>query len=476
MKSLVGSSPFAILAFLGFFACTAPQDAHADDSRIVAPLLFGATDRILILAPHPDDEVLGAGGVLQRAVKLNLPVRVVFLTNGDFNAWSYTVYRKRPILTAKGMLALGKLRQQEAVAASKVLGVSKENLVFLGYPDHGTLAIWLYRWGNAPPFKGGWTNAGSVPYKDAYHFQAPYKGEEILNDLRSILREFQPTKVFVTNPADENPDHRAAYLFLRVALWDLEDELSPEILPFLIHYRFRHWPVPQGYHPDEDLVMPPIFAKAMTWKEMDLTKDEIGGKYFAIHQHKTQFEYSGKYLSSFVRTNEMFGDFPTYHIHASSATDLGEGELFAESELPEEFTPEEKDAYVYIEKRRASIEDGQIVLSTRFKNPLKEKTRLSIYLFGYRADTPFGNMPKIRLEVGRFSHKFFDGSKRLMTPNIQFVQKEKQITIKVPRSVLGDPSLILTGVQASLEEFPLDCMAWRAVAVTSKNQNEGSAP
>ena len=35
-------------------------------------------DRILVLAPHPDDEVLGCAGVIQRALAMGLPVRVVF--------------------------------------------------------------------------------------------------------------------------------------------------------------------------------------------------------------------------------------------------------------------------------------------------------------------------------------------------------------------------------------------------------------
>jgi len=38
--------------------------------------------RALILMAHADDEVLGAGGIIQKLVKLNWDVSVVLMTNG----------------------------------------------------------------------------------------------------------------------------------------------------------------------------------------------------------------------------------------------------------------------------------------------------------------------------------------------------------------------------------------------------------
>src|SRR5690242_7448135 len=40
-------------------------------------------DRLLIIAPHPDDEALAAGGVIQRAIARGARVRIVVLTDGD---------------------------------------------------------------------------------------------------------------------------------------------------------------------------------------------------------------------------------------------------------------------------------------------------------------------------------------------------------------------------------------------------------
>ena len=39
--------------------------------------------RLLVIAPHPDDEVLGAGGLMQRVKATGGAVRVVYLTDGD---------------------------------------------------------------------------------------------------------------------------------------------------------------------------------------------------------------------------------------------------------------------------------------------------------------------------------------------------------------------------------------------------------
>src|SRR5690242_2156586 len=100
-------------------------------------------DRILVLSPHPDDEVIGAGGVIQEAIGRGLPLRVVFLTNGDNNEWSFMVYRRRPELLPGEARQMGVMRQGEARSAAAELGVPPESLTFLGYPDFGTLHIWM---------------------------------------------------------------------------------------------------------------------------------------------------------------------------------------------------------------------------------------------------------------------------------------------------------------------------------------------
>ena len=42
-----------------------------------------STRRVIIVAPHPDDEVLGAGGLIQAALSRDISVEVVAVTDGD---------------------------------------------------------------------------------------------------------------------------------------------------------------------------------------------------------------------------------------------------------------------------------------------------------------------------------------------------------------------------------------------------------
>lgn len=53
-------------------------------SRNLRPVVVDCPNvkRILTIAPHPDDEILGAGGTLIKAIRNNTEVRVLYLTSG----------------------------------------------------------------------------------------------------------------------------------------------------------------------------------------------------------------------------------------------------------------------------------------------------------------------------------------------------------------------------------------------------------
>lgn len=68
---------------------------------------------LLVLAPHPDDESIGAGGLITASKAADIPVHVVWLTNGDRGGDST-------------------VRQREAVAAGRELGLAEPEMEFLG--------------------------------------------------------------------------------------------------------------------------------------------------------------------------------------------------------------------------------------------------------------------------------------------------------------------------------------------------------
>lgn len=77
--------------------------------------------RMLVFAPHPDDEVLGCGGAILSHVAAGESVRVIIATDGAFGAADATAYAET--------------RQMESRAAAAVLGYGEPE--FWGLPDRG---------------------------------------------------------------------------------------------------------------------------------------------------------------------------------------------------------------------------------------------------------------------------------------------------------------------------------------------------
>ncbi len=80
----------------------------------------------LVVAPHPDDESLGCGGLIAEAARHGEAVHIAVVTDGaGSHAASHT---HRPEL-------LRQLRRDETLAAAAVLGVPPERVSFLDIPD-----------------------------------------------------------------------------------------------------------------------------------------------------------------------------------------------------------------------------------------------------------------------------------------------------------------------------------------------------
>jgi LmbE family N-acetylglucosaminyl deacetylase len=431
-------------------------------------LEFSKSDRILILAPHPDDEVLGCGGIIQKSLSLNLPVRIVFFTYGDFNQWSFLVYRKHLVLGSQAIEQMGLVRDEEAHKAADKLGIRPDQLIFLGYPDFGTQSIWFNHWGDELPAVGPLSRARRVPYADAFRPGALYKGEEIVKDLQSILRDFKPTKIFLSHPADFHPDHRCLYLFTLIALWNIEGEFEfPQLFPYLVH--FRGWPSPKGLQKTLKLTPPPALQGQIRWVSEDLDDNQVNKKLAALMQHKSQYESGAFFLKPFIRKNELFGDFPEVAVGHGSAPPLELENREGFLDFPEQLIEEEKARFVGVEARYIELREDRLIISFRLSGQLAKEVELSIQAFGYRKDVPFELMPKLRIKVGVLNYELFEKKRKLPKQTIQVKKEKNRITVSLPLDAMGNPQKVLMSAHTYLGEIPLDFISWRIVTLPLKS-------
>jgi LmbE family N-acetylglucosaminyl deacetylase len=452
-----------LFGFLLLAVFCANIHAFAQESPALDKVTLSPNDRILVLAPHPDDEVLGAGGVIQQAVSMKLPIKIVFLTYGDSNQWSFLLYRRHPVIMPGAVQTMGLVRKDEAIAASSILGVDSQNLIFLGYPDFGTLNIWYEHWNKRPPYRSMLTWVTDVPYQSAFRPGAPFKGEEIVSDIRTVLKDFKPTKIFVSHPSDHNGDHLACYLYTRIALWDEHMEDSVALYPYLIHY--LGWPKHKGFKPIYPLTPPDTLSKLNHWREFTLTEEEFAMKKAALQAHKSQYTSAPKYLLSFIRYNELFGDFPAIklHVNQDSSVFSAHRNVIPTAELPEEFNSKEKTSFIGIEWKFIRWEGDDLIVSIALSKPLAQDVEAFIYIFGYSEKTPFGQMPKISLRLGGDSYNLYDQARRIEQSSIRVKRTANEVTVAVPLKLLGNPDKILTSARTYLGNVPLDSASWIAV-------------
>ena len=446
-----------VLAGLLAYACCRQEVLPArPELPALAPVT--AADRILVLAPHEDDETLAAGGLIQRAVAAGAAVRVVFLTYGDHNELAFIAYRKRPWVSPTVNRNMGELRRKEALAVAGKLGLSREALVFLGYPDSGTLDIWKERWGAAAPLRSLLTNARSVPYRDALAFGKPHKGESIAADLVAQLRDFRPTRVLVSHPADQNPDHRAAWLFLQEALLETAGNLpAPDVLVYPVHA--GRWPRPRGERPDYWLAVPKRLAgtPGAVWCQLELSPEEARAKAEAIRMYRSQAATEAGYLLAFARRNELFVRLRAATLVAAVGAACPplapqrRGLFTEEDPVPE---PDGSAPGVEPEPQRlASVAwcdaGDALMVEVRLHRPPGDDAGLALCAFGYRRDRPFAQMPKYRLAWSPGWLRGYDGGRSVPTRDVKVTRARDLVTLAVPWRELGDPEAVFVQVQGS---------------------------
>jgi len=268
----------------------------------VAPLALPAHARVVVFAPHPDDETVGVGGLLFRLAQGHTPLRVVFVTNGDgyTRAIEEDLDIKRP--TDADYVALGELRQREALAALAHLGVPRRSVRFLGFPDGGLAELWRAHWLRTHPYTSPYTKESSPPDAEG----VGYDGQDLTSVVSGILRDFAPTVVVVPHPYDTHLDHAHTTYIVTEALSELAASgvmaPAPIVLTYLVHY--PRWPALRG--PSFDRELPLGEVPDTGWRETELAPAELAAKRAALEEYRSQLGVMNGFLRRFLCRNELF--------------------------------------------------------------------------------------------------------------------------------------------------------------------------
>jgi len=219
----------------------------------------------LIIAPHPDDEVLCCSLTIEKKIKAGEKIVVLFLTDGDAKGKG----------DFEGSLIYGAQRRQESVVAMKSLGIVESDLLFLNFPD-GILADLPFGGRMHSPYTnrdetGPFSYAPGIAYNRAN-----------LNQLVAhAINTYKPDEIYVPSPEkDIHSDHQVGGQIIRKYVQNLRTLSAPAVHEYQIHGR-----------------------------EIETASDTFNrSKFEWINLFKTQMHdpHHRDFLSRFAYTNEWF--------------------------------------------------------------------------------------------------------------------------------------------------------------------------
>ncbi len=284
---------------------------RAPRSTALPPLELAAGERLLVISPHPDDEVIGCGALIRRVRESGGRVDIVYVTQGDGYLEGVVLETRQLHPKPETFVEYGEWRRRETLGVLTLLRLPEESAHFLGFPDGGLRALWERR----PPgtralYRSPTTAADRVPYPESEDPGAPYTAARLGSTLRRLIDEIRPTLIAIPDPRDQHGDHSAAGLFTIDALHDYLEEdrrLHPRVVTYLVHW--PGWPGLSSEPPPPLLPPPDLTEAPIEWHALELTRDEAADKLHVLHVYKTQVDIMGPFLDRFYRRNELFGLF-----------------------------------------------------------------------------------------------------------------------------------------------------------------------
>ena len=156
--------------------------------------------RIIVFAPHPDDETLGCGGTIAKKIAEGYEVLIVVMTDGRF-----LLLKGCEIDSDPTPEEVKEIRKGEVLRAAKILGVPEKNVIFLEFVD-GTLQ----------------------------------ENEKITEEkVTEILLKFPPAEVYYPFERDAHPDHQATNRIVKRAVENMS--INPQKYQYIITHKFARF-------------------------------------------------------------------------------------------------------------------------------------------------------------------------------------------------------------------------------------------
>lgn len=297
-----------LLVLTTLLAAAAGQDAALPATPALT-LTIDRSTRLLVVAPHPDDEVLGAGGLIQRVRASGGVVRVLMMTSGD--GFPEGVERADGISQprASDFRSYGQARERETLAATALLGLPAPQVTFLGYPDEGLCHLAsTYLFDKTRAYQSPYSNRRSPPPTERLIRGVQYRGIDVRREIEDVIAAFAPTLIVLPFSGDDHPDHCATHTFVHEAFEAVPARLTRRlrVLHYVVHY--AQWPLGDGGV--GSTLQPPAGFPSVEGRfvSLPLTAAEAATKKRALLAYTTQMEVIGRFMTAFGRDNELFID------------------------------------------------------------------------------------------------------------------------------------------------------------------------
>jgi len=160
-----------------------------------------AEESWLFVSPHDDDLVIGAGLWMQAALAAGIDVQVLVVTDGRMG---YCTMEQRD--------SIADIRRKETYESFQILGIGKERIAWVGYPDGGLYTLQGRRMRVAEDL---------VPAIEGY--------VGLSNAFTYHLRRTHATRVFVPTFADLHPDHQIVNNEMMISIFHAAGAIWPEL-------------------------------------------------------------------------------------------------------------------------------------------------------------------------------------------------------------------------------------------------------